>query len=173
MGKRSNFKRNKGDYYQTPKTALLPLLPHLGTCELFCEPCAGDGRLIRYLTDTGHRCLDAWDIDPQGPNIRKEDARFTRCDKEITSFITNPPWSRPFLHPIIENLCAQHPTFLLFDADWVHTRQANGLWQKCSKIISIGRVKWIEDSPFVGKDNCCWYRFEPGHTSGPSFVGRH
>ena len=30
----------------------------------------------------------------------------------------------------------------------------------CSKVVSIGRVKWIEGSKGVGKDNCCWYLFD-------------
>jgi len=170
MGKRSSFERNERDYYPTPYSAMIPLLPFLNN-ERFCEPCAGDGRMIKYLTDAGHTCAAAWDIEPRGWGIDKQDAR-TQSIGNITSFITNPPWSRPELHAIINNLSSQHPTWLLFDADWMHTRQANSYWQKCSMIVSVGRVKWIENSPSVGKDNCCWYRFEPGHTAGPKFVGR-
>ena len=39
-------------------------------------------------------------------------------------FITNPPWRRDVLHPIIVNLSDQAPTWLLLDAGWVHTRQS-------------------------------------------------
>ena len=39
-----------------------------------------------------------------------------------TIFVTNPPWSRPFLHEIIVNLSNQAPAWLLLDADWVHTQ---------------------------------------------------
>lgn len=172
MGKRSNFKRNKGDYYKTPYEAVLPLLPHLRTQEQFCEPCAGDGRLIRHLEKRGHQCVAAWDIEERGiEKIEIRDATTAQMDG-ITSFITNPPWTRTILHPIILNLSSQHPTWLLFDADWAHTLQADSLWQRCSMIVAIGRIKWIEDSPFTGKDNCCWYRFDPGHNDGPKFVGR-
>lgn len=171
MGKRSNFKRNKHDKYPTPFAAMPFLLESLPMPTRFCEPCAGDGAMIRYLTDAGHKCVRAWDLHPRGEGIDKQDAR-TRLIGNIDCFITNPPWSRDVLHPIIENLSAQHRTWLLFDADWMHTRQANGLWQKCSLIISVGRLKWIPGSKFTGKDNCCWYRFDPNHTRGPRFVGR-
>ena len=43
MGKRSEFERHKNNFYPTPESAVLPLLPHLPPeCE-FEEPCAGNG----------------------------------------------------------------------------------------------------------------------------------
>ena len=172
MGKRSSFKRNKHDKYPTPFAAMPFLFPHLAKRERFCEPCAGDGTMVRYLEAEGHKCAAAWDIAPRGKGIAKQDAR-TRQIGNITCYVTNPPWSRDVLHPIIENLSAQHPCWFIFDADWMHTRQANGLWQKCSLIVSVGRLKWIANSKYTGKDNCCWYKFEPGHKRGPRFIGRN
>lgn len=171
MGKRSDFKRNLHDNYPTPLAAMWPLFRVLDKPVRFCEPCAGDGRMVKYLTDAGHTCAAAWDIEPRAEGIDTQDAT-TRLIGNIGCFITNPPWFRPLLHAIIDNLSAQHPTFLLFDSDWLHTRQANGRWQKCSKVISVGRLKWIEDSPHTGKDNCAWHLFEPGHAEGPRFIGR-
>ncbi len=40
------------------------------------------------------------------------------------------------------------------------------------KIVSIGRVKWIEGSSSVGKDNCCWYLFDKSENNGIMFFGR-
>ena len=171
MGKRSNFKRNKHDKYPTPFAAMPFLFQQLPTGIRFCEPCAGDGVMVEYLCAEGHRFAAAWDIKPGVKWVDKQDAR-TRQIGNIDCFITNPPWSRDVLHPIIDNLSAQHPTWLLFDADWIHTRQSNGLWQRCSMIVSVGRLKWIPDSKFTGKDNCCWYRFDPHHKAGPLFIGR-
>jgi hypothetical protein len=171
MGKRSSFQRNPRDYYPTPWEAVVPLLPWLSERERFCEPCAGDGRLARYLQGEGHVCAAAWDIEPRSPEVACQDAR-TRLIGNITCFITNPPWERTVLHAIIANLASQNTTWLLIDADWVHTRQANGFWQRCSLIVAVGRVKWIEGSKHTGKDNCCWYRFDPGHNHGPHFIGR-
>lgn len=106
MGKRSNFKRNKHDKYPTPFAAMPFLFPYLSSSERFCEPCAGDGTMVRYLEAAGHKCAAAWDIKPRGKNIDKQDAR-TRLIGNITCFITNPPWSRAVLHSIIENLSSQ------------------------------------------------------------------
>jgi hypothetical protein len=63
------------------------------------------------------------------------------------------------------------PTWLLFDADWAHTKQSAPYLPQCSHIVSIGRLKWIEGSKFTGKDNCAWYRFHAQHYEGPRFYG--
>lgn len=158
MGKRSNFERIPRDFYPTPESAVLPLLPHLAPGTRFCEPCAGDGRLIDHLTAAGHHCAGAWDIEPRRDDIDKIDAS-QRLIGNIDCFITNPPWSRPVLHELISHLAWQHPTWLLFDADWMHTKQSAPFMPLLRAVVSVGRVKWIEDSPFTGKDNCCWYLF--------------
>ena len=87
------------------------------------------------------------------------------------SFITNPPWDRSILHPLIMHLSDIAPTWLLFDADWMHTRQSTEYMVRCSQIVSVGRVKWIPDSKMTGKDNCAWYLFERG-AAATRFVGR-
>ena len=62
--------------------------------------------------------------------------------------------------------------WLLFDADWAHTRQSATLIRHCSDVLPIGRVKSIADSKFTGKDNAAWYRLAAAHRSGPLFHGR-
>jgi hypothetical protein len=64
------------------------------------------------------------------------------------------------------------PTWLLFDADWSHTRQAAPYLPRLRKIVSVGRVKWIPDSPFTGKDNCAWHLFDRPATAPALFFGR-
>ena len=51
MGKRSDFDRVPRDYYPTPIEAVEPLLAHLPYAFDYVEPCAGDGRLIRHITN--------------------------------------------------------------------------------------------------------------------------
>ena len=172
MGKRSAFERVPRDKYPTPEAAVLPLLPHLAPGTSFVEPCAGDGRLVRHLEKHGHRCFDMFDIEPDHEDVDKADALSTFVTAEPGDVcITNPPWDRNILHALIEHWRVQMPTWLLFDADWAHTRQSGPFMPCCRAIVSIGRVKWIEDSKMTGKDNCCWYRFEatPGETR---FYGR-
>jgi hypothetical protein len=171
MGKRSNFERVERDFYPTPREAVFPLLPHLEPGTVFAEPCAGDGALVQHLESFGHRCVWASDIEPKSSTVFTHDV-FQHTDTEASHFITNPPWARSILHPLIEHLSSMRPSWLLFDADWMHTKQSATLIKRCSKIVSIGRVKWIPDSKMTGKDNCVWHLFEPGHTEGPRFYGR-
>ena len=66
------------------------------------------------------------------------------------------------------------PTWLLFDADWMHTKQSAIYISYCVKVVSVGRVKWIEGSKSVGKDNCAWYLFDGNMPAGQAteFYGR-
>jgi len=177
MGKRSNFQRVERDFYPTPYEAVLPLLPHLPEGATFIEPCAGNGALVDHLQDHGYKCLWAGDLVPLRRDIRMCDALtnipVALHHKMADLIITNPPWNRDFLHPMIE-VCVESktPTWLLFDADWMHTKQSADLIKSCVKIVSVGRVKWIPDSKMTGKDNCCWYLFDPNHTGPTEFYGR-
>jgi len=158
MGKRSSFERIPRDFYPTPYEAVVPLLPHLNPRTLFDEPCAGNGALIRHLELHGHQCLNAFDIEPQRVGIAIGDATLSPVSS-ADCYITNPPWERAILHAIITNLSRHLPTWLLFDADWMHTKQSAPFLPWLMAIVSVGRVKWIPDSKMTGKDNCCWYLF--------------
>jgi hypothetical protein len=173
MGKRSDFKRLKGDFYETPAAAVAPLIAHLdlGTTG-FIEPCAGAGKLVGHLESYGLLCVAAFDIEPRGPGIIQKDAlELTAVDLAgADMIITNPPWSRPLLHGLIDHLlqfCL--PVWLLFDADWMFTRQAAEFKPFLCEIVSVGRVKWIDGSPHAGKDNAAWYQFGAFSMDAPRF----
>lgn len=173
MSKRApQFERRERDFYPTPREAVLPLLPFLTSYDTFCEPCAGDGALVRHIEDEAFlKCVLASDIEPQGAGIVQLDARGL-ANVSADCFITNPPWERKTLHPIIMNLSEQRPTWLLFDADWMHTKQAAPFLPRLQTVVSVGRVKWIPDSKFTGKDNCCWYLFDRYEHGRAEFIGR-
>jgi hypothetical protein len=153
------------DAYTTPARAVAPLLTQLPPRTAFVEPCAGEGRLIAHLTAAGHILAGSYDLP--------HDARIKRYRLEpLDVFITNPPWDRPVLHAIIENLSNQAPSWLLIDFDWLATVQAAPLLPRLRKIIVIGRVKWIPDSPHTGKDNCCWCLFTRPSAEPAIFIGR-
>lgn len=172
MGKRSAFVRRERDFYPTPHEAVLPLLAHLAPRTRFAEPCAGDGALIDHLTAAGHVCAWGSDILPQRDDIFITDfADIGSANADC--FITNPPWDRSLLREIIVHLSDMAPTWLLFDADWVHTRQAAPFLPRLRRIVSVGRVKWIPDSSFTGKDNCAWHLFDrPATNESCRFYGR-
>lgn len=166
MGKRSDFAVKKLAFYPTPREAVIPLTAYLPDGTTFCEPCAGKGHLIRHLEHYGHSCVSAYDVEPGEIGIDVGDASWLRKDdlKQADMIITNPPWERTVLHQIIERCSSLAPTWLLFDADWMHTRQASPYLRYCHAILSVGRVKWIEGSAGAGKDNCCWYLFHQPET---------
>lgn len=169
MGKRSSFDRAPRDFYPTPAAAVAPLLPHLDPGTRFIEPCAGNGALVELLQAAGHVCTWESDIEPQRVMFGADALKLTFVNGTI---ITNPPWARAILHPMITHFCSQRPTWLLFDADWIHTRQAAPFMPWLRKVVSVGRVKWIPDSKMTGKDNCAWYLFDQ-HAEGPTIlIGR-
>jgi len=172
MGKRSTFERAPRDFYPTPLEAVKPLLRFLEPGGTFVEPCAGDGALVRALTDHGMICKAAFDIEPQAIGINRQDAMtWNYTGSDLDYIITNPPWRRDVLHPMIERFRNIAPTWLLFDADWMHTKQAAPFMDYVFTIVSVGRVKWIPGSKMTGKDNCAWYLFTDTF-SFPRFVGR-
>lgn len=168
MGKRSSFERRERDFYPTPAEAVEPLLPHLPEGFTFAEPCAGDGALIDHLPGL---CVWASDIEPRSGGIKEWDA-LTIPKPNADFIITNPPWDRKLLHPMITHFSSLAPTWLLFDADWPHTKQSAPFMPFLRKIVSVGRVKWIPDSKMTGKDNCAWYLFDNSGRHETVFVGR-
>jgi hypothetical protein len=168
MGKRSKFERRASDSYETPVSAVKPLLAHLNPGTRFIEPCAGSGKLIKHLTAAGHLL----EVSSNLPN----DARKMRYDvAPDVVFITNPPyWGWPdYLHPLIENLSNQAPAWLLLPGDWIFNLSSAPLMPRVKTIVAIGRVKWIPNSPYTGKDNCAWILFErPDDKRAIRFVGR-
>lgn len=169
MGKRSNFARIDRDAYQTiDPRAVDKLIPHLRGIRTFAEPCAGEGYLVGQLQAAGLVCAYEGDIE-------------TGLDALVHAFgdeavfdaiITNPPWRRDIMHAMILRFQEIAPTWLLFDADWAHTKQAGPFLDQCSHIVSVGRLKWIPGTKMTGKENTAWHRFHAQHVGGPRFIGR-
>lgn len=176
MGKRSNFPRRPQDKYDTPSkggVALWPFLPKKRFT--YGELCAGRGDLIKAMPDRAS-CALAVDIKPRAKGIRRMNAlniRERHLDG-VDLLITNPPWTRQLLHLMIEHFAQLRPTWLLFDSDWAYTLQARDLLKCCRKIVAVGRLRWIPDTPYDGKDNTSWYLFDRTGTykGATRFYGR-
>jgi len=175
VGKRSTstFERRALDAYATPFEAVPPLIPQLNGIKRYLEPCCGEGELVEHLKA----------LKPSLTCVGMSDVRFGLNALDLTQkdiaksgaqmIISNPPWERISLHALIWHFCALGvPAWLLFDADWMHTKQAAVLMSMCSHIVSVGRVRWIRDSPYTGKDNASWFRFDGHHQGGTRFYGR-
>ena len=175
MGKRSNFKRRPQDAYYSPPEVVDPLLPHLPREPFtFWEPCAGAGDLSIAIVSKALSQHYSTDISPGVDWVAQVDA-FKMPEEDVSGYdlcITNPPWSRPILHPMIEHFSNMFPTWLLFDADWIHTKQSIPYLPRLRKIVSVGRVSWMQNGT-SGKDNCAWYLFDtPEDGRVIEFVGR-
>ncbi len=172
MGKHSDFPRRRHDQYFTPEKPVRDLVPYLPkTFFTFCEPCAGDGRLIRNIQNlTPGVCIEAFDIDPKASDIERLDA-LKLPETEANFFITNPPWTRQILHPLIKHLSDMRPTWLLFDGDWLFTKQAKPYLPRLQKVVAVGRVSWMENG-MSGKDNAAWYLFDRGNNQQTEFYGK-
>lgn len=149
----------------TPPEAATPLFPHLAPVTRFIEPCAGAGDLIHVLEGAGHVCSMAFDIAPPADVAHitgVADARthdFRAMFAPHLTIITNPPWDRDLLHPIIANLAAQFPTWLLFQSDWRCTEQSTPFRPYMRRTLDIGRVSWMRNGQ-SGFENCTWYLFD-------------
>lgn len=151
MGKRSDFPKIPKDAYNTfDPRATKPLLEYFLPFCTYYEPCVGQGDLMKLLYP--YQCVGYSDIET--------DARTTQYETQAQYFITNPPWTRKILHPIIENLRVQRPTWLLFDAAWMFTAQSAPYMQYCRVVIAVGRLRWIPGTTMDGKDDCAWYLFD-------------
>lgn len=159
MGKRSNYERLENDAYFTPYEAMIPLLPFLKPNTKFADFCAGNSCMQRHLEKHGHECTYQSDIDPKNKNIEQRDVLFFGGDlPDCETIITNPPWERELLHPMIDIFRKKAPTWLLFDSDWMFTKQARPYKPFCSLIVTVGRISWMGNGQ-SGMDNCCWYLF--------------
>jgi hypothetical protein len=119
------------------------------------------------LIRAGHVLVDRFDLP--------DDARSARYSVPAGAiFCTNPPfWGQPAdLHPLIVNLSDQAATWLLMSADWLHNLSSAPLTPRLRMVVSIGRIKWIADSPFTGKDNAIWCLFDRPAGVPTIFIGR-
>ncbi len=174
MSKRTTckFRRRKNDSYDTPPEALAPLLPYLPEDALYAEPCAGCGMLVDALEAAGRRVFWASDVEPRRDDIGRLDALdLWKClPLGVDFIITNPPWTRQLLHPLIGTFRGQRQTWLLLDASWSHTKQAVPHLEYCQTIVSVGRVSWMQNGT-SSLDDAAWHLFvrDPVTTE---FIGR-
>lgn len=176
MGKRSEFEKRPRDFYPTPLKAVEVLKDHLPDGFTYCEPCAGNGALVDHLETVFPQSLLflALDIEPQADWILSGDASLLSSEsvENCQYIITNPPFTWSVLKPMLDRWIDLRPTVLLLPADFVHNQRFAPYLKKCTKIVSIGRVKWIEGSKTAGVDNYIWAFFDKNNNNPTEFYGR-
>lgn len=80
--------RNPGDFYATPESAFLPMIPFIKKLPFTVwEPAQGDGRLVSWMISNG--------IEAIGSDIA-DGTDFLSSTMGVGSIVTNPPFSLAF-----------------------------------------------------------------------------
>lgn len=163
MSKRApgRFERRPRDYYPTPEKMVAPLVPYLRQAGIhrFCEPCCGDGSLVRALEASGFLCDSATDIADGIDALT-----ITRFPEAV---ITNPPYVWKVLRPLLEHfLIAAPELWLLLPTDWTQNLQTACFMRHATDVIPARRIHW-PGTPSGGTDNHAWIRFLLTHRTGP------
>lgn len=178
MSKRSNFDKVPKDFYATvdPK-AIPPKLVDFIRGKSYAEPCYGEGDLEDLLMDVA-TCKWRSDIRETVGSSKVMDAlEVTKDDlKDCDLIATNPPFSKDVLLPLIDHFVSLKPTWLLLPADYMHNLYFGPYMDKCSKVVSVGRICWFpkEGKRVASTENFAWYFWKQGATTdtGTVFYGR-
>lgn len=175
MGKRSDFQRVAKDFYPTTDPRAIPevFIKEIRG-KTYAEPCCGMGDLVDLLADIAI-CRWESDIEYRGAGKVWDAMCLSSHELEKCSLIvTNPPYAKQVLLPMIDHFISLKPTWLLLPSDLMHNQYFGSYMRKCSKVISVGRIKWFEDSKHTSTDNFCWYFWPKGSLEDQQtvFIGR-
>jgi len=185
MSKRSSMEKMPRDLYETTDPKALPTkFLEFIRGKTYAEPNCGSGQLINLIGDTA-RCMWASDIEPLAQSTSTEGllGEFTRWDAMCLSkhelsrcdlIIGNPPYTKSVLLPMIDHFISLKPTWLLLPASHMNNVYFAPYMERCSRIVSIGRLRWFKGSPHTSTDDFCWYFWQKGATEDTQtiFYGR-
>jgi hypothetical protein len=179
MSKFETYEPQPRDFWRTTDpNAFPPLFPYISGSTYF-EPCWGAGDLERGLIGVA-ACVLRSDIAPQVEGVLQKNALdLTEDDVKGCDYgVSNPPFGWEMLQPLLEHLPTLRPTWLLLPADFMHNKRARPYMDRCSSLVSIGRMyfhKSGEDPSEVnysrGTANNCWYLFHDHNQSMTNFIG--
>lgn len=168
MSKRSNFKKNPRDYYQTiDRRAGDALAPFIKDVKYFAEPFAGNGALVHQLQENHNKfCMWKSDIEPQ-PDISFGLQCYKIDYKEVDIYhldlcdvlITNPPFTKELFHQAIESFTPMIDCWWLMQADYIFNLGSTKILDTyVTDVVTIGRLKWFKDTTMSSTDNFVWIR---------------
>lgn len=160
-------KTNASNFWPTPLEAVVPLLEPLrqdvvAAKSRFIEPCAGDGALVDALVFHNFACAAAFDTAPRRSDIRHGDAAnvdWSTVNPAIPA-VTNPPWARHLLEPILAAVIGTRVVWLLLPLDYATNLWTNLYMRHVNCLVPLGRVSWLGNGQ-GGMENSAWFRFSP------------
>jgi len=176
MSKRSSFEKVPKDFYATVDPNAVPTkFVEFVRGKSYASPCYGNGDLEDLLMEVAV-CKWRSDIRETVGSSKVWDAmRLSKHELEKCDIILeNPPFSRDVLLPMIDHFITLKPTWLLLPADCMHNKYFSKYMVKCSKVVSVGRLKWFKDSKHTSTDNFAWYFWKQGASEDTQtiFYGR-
>jgi hypothetical protein len=172
MSKRSNFVKVERDYYPTtdPKVKVPEFINSIKG-KTYAEPCYGHGDLENLIINVASLRYKS-DIRATNLTCKVQDAMALTKEqlKDCDLIITNPPFTKSVLLPMIDKFISLKPTWLLLPADYMHNQYFRPYMNLCTKVVSIGRICWFptdEGKRVASTDNFAWY-FWPKKATGDS-----
>lgn len=160
-------------YWPSPAEVVVPkLVRHIRACR-YAEPCAGNGKLIGHLQDIAS-CVWASDLCPRHRKIVERSAfSLQPCDVGTDLIITNPPFNAKFIYPFIDHVVHNgFVAWLFLPSDFAFRDRSGYVMPYCERMVAVGQVRFIEDSPSKGETNFAWFKFTPHKHKNPVFEYR-
>lgn len=174
----SNFPRQARDTYITPREPVASLLVFGPTfTKKVCDPCCGNGSMLRTLTEFGHEAFGS-DLAPFGPYPTQD---FLTSDPWGTDYdiVTNPPYgpqgilARWFIERALE--CTepwQGKVAMLLPMDYDSGSSRRHVFKHHKafiyKIVLCYRIHWFGNQG--GEQNFAWYVWDWKNKSYPSII---
>ena len=172
MGKYTEgYARVSKDRYITPRSAITRLDRYFDLSGIrYIEPCFAEGSIQSHLAASGALCAYASGLEPEVAGVEAVDALgegeqgYERAARVADVILTNPPWDRALLHPMIARFSDAAPSLLLFDSNWINTKQAGVFQDRLVAVFQAGRHRWFEgqdgDKGMSPKEDTSWYLFD-------------
>jgi len=149
MSKRSSFEKIPKGFYPTidPK-AIPPNFLKYVKGKTIAEPSYGGGDLWDLLKPQGVFCGWKSDLRDVEGAYHLDGLKLTGQDIEKCDVIcTNPDFSKDVLLPLIDHWTSLgKPVWLLLPADYLHNGYFKPYMERCSNVVSIGRLFWFKNT---------------------------
>lgn len=156
-------KRQKHDFYETPRIATVELLERVQFHGRILEPACGKGAIVRVLQEYYRPRMIVYGdlVNYHFPGQRIQD--FLTTDWTVANIITNSPYSLalPFIRHAVES--AQEKVAMLFRLDFLQSKSRKKIFQETrltDVYVFSYRLKFIIDGKPRGMVPYAWFLWD-------------